>query len=92
MSDLVLKSLAEGICTLTLNNPKSLNALSEEVMDALSHHLDQIAQDRTIKAVILRSSSDHFCAGHNLKEMSARRSDPDGGFQYFRICLPNARP
>ena len=84
MSDLILKSSAKGICTLTLNNPKSLNALSEAVLDDLSVKLNEIASDARIKAVILRSSSDHFCAGHNLKEMNARRSDPDGGFQYFQ--------
>ena len=37
-----------------------------------------------MKAVILRSAGAHFCAGHNLKEMTARRGDADGGFQYFQ--------
>ena len=54
------------------------------MLAALSYGLDEIAEDRTVKAVILRSAGDHFCAGHNLKEMTARRSDPDGGFQYFQ--------
>ena len=44
----------------------------------------EAAVDRIVKAVILRSSGDHFCAGHNLKEMTARRSDADGGFSYFQ--------
>jgi enoyl-CoA hydratase/carnithine racemase len=33
--------------------------------------------------VILRGAGDHFCAGHNLKEMTARRADADGGSGYF---------
>jgi enoyl-CoA hydratase/carnithine racemase len=83
-TDLVLRVDTDGIATLTLNAPRSINALSEAMMAALSDTLDAIAQDRSVKAVILRSAGDHFCAGHNLKEMTARRADPDGGFQYFQ--------
>ena len=84
MSDLVLKTAEDGVCALTLNQPKSINALSEAMLTELSLHLDEIAEDTSIKAVILRSAGDHFCAGHNLKEMTARREDADGGFQYFQ--------
>lgn len=73
-----------GVAVLTLNAPRSINALSEAMLEALSATLDHIAEDQSVKAVILRSGSDHFCAGHNLKEMSERRSDADGGFQYFQ--------
>ena len=69
---------------LTLNTPRSMNVLSEAMLSELSDALDEIAGDRSVKAVILRSAGDHFCAGHNLKEMTARRADPDGGFQYFQ--------
>ena len=82
-SDLVPRTDADGVATLTLNAPRSINALSEAMMSALSDTLDAIAEDRSVKAVILRSAGDHFCAGHNLKEMTERRSDADGGFQYF---------
>lgn len=80
---LILRSDQDGIAVLTLNAPRSINALSEAMLAAMSAMLDDIAADRSIKAVILRSAGDHFCAGHNLKEMTARRADPDGGFQYF---------
>lgn len=73
-----------GIAVLTLNAPGSINALSEEMLGALSSTLDDLRETRDIKAVIVRSSGDHFCAGHNLKEMTARRADEDGGFQYFQ--------
>lgn len=82
--DLLIREDQEGVAVVTLNAPKSINALSEAMLAALSQMLDDIAQDRTVKAVILRSAGEHFCAGHNLKEMDARRSDPDGGFQYFQ--------
>ncbi len=82
--DLVVRTDAAGVAILTLNAPHSINALSEAMMAALSETLDAIAQDRSVKAVILRSEGNHFCAGHNLKEMTARRTDPDGGFRYFQ--------
>jgi enoyl-CoA hydratase/carnithine racemase len=72
-----------GVARVVLDRPKSINALSEEMLAALQSRLDEIAADRSIRAVILRSSGDHFCAGHNLKEMTARRADGDGGKAYF---------
>src|SRR6056297_268730 len=82
--DLVQRTDADGVATLTLNAPRSINALSEAMMSALSDKLDAIAEDRSVKIVILRSAGDHFCAGHNLMEMTKRRSDADGGFKYFQ--------
>jgi enoyl-CoA hydratase/carnithine racemase len=82
--DLLIRTDHEGVAILTLNAPKSINALSEAMLAALSDAFDEIAEDAEVKAVILRSAGDHFCAGHNLKEMTARRADADGGFQYFR--------
>lgn len=81
---LLIRTDNDGIAILTLNSPKSINALSEAMLAALSAELDEIASDRSVKVVILRSEGEHFCAGHNLKEMTARRADPDGGFQYFQ--------
>jgi enoyl-CoA hydratase/carnithine racemase len=81
---LILRSDTDGIAVLTLNSPKSINTLSEAMLTAMSEILDDIAADRTVKVVILRSGGNHFCAGHNLKEMTARRTDADGGFQYYQ--------
>ena len=72
-----------GVARVVLDRPKSINALSEEMLSALQSCLDDITADRSIRAVILRSSGAHFCAGHNLKEMTARRADADGGKAYF---------
>jgi enoyl-CoA hydratase/carnithine racemase len=81
---IILRTDVDGVAVLTLNAPKSINALSEAMLQALSGTFDKIVEDRSVKAVILRSGGNHFCAGHNLKEMSERRADADGGFQYFQ--------
>ena len=83
----VLISHQDGIAILTLNRGRALNALSEDMIDALISHLTTISHATEVKAVILRSNSPHFCAGHNLKEMTARRQDEDGGHAYFKALF-----
>lgn len=79
----VVVQASEGVATVTLNNPRAMNVLSEDMLAALQETWDEIAQDTAVKVVVLRGAGDHFCAGHNLKEMTARRADADGGQQYF---------
>ncbi len=62
---------ADGIATLTLDRPKSFNALSEALLDALQTELDAIAADESIRVVVLAAAGKAFCAGHDLKEMRA---------------------
>ena len=76
-----------AIATFTLNRPKTINALSEEMLAALKENLAELREDRVVKAVILTTSGKHFCAGHHLKEMTARRADPDRGQAYFRALF-----
>ena len=82
-NDLLLMNRRDGICSISLNAPSNINALSEAMLGELKSSLDTIAEDRCIKVVILRSSGSHFCAGHNLKEMTAQRQNDDGGKAYF---------
>ena len=79
--------IAGGIATITLNRPETLNALSEDMLAGLQSALDDIAENRDVKVVILRGAGNHFCAGHNLKEMTARRADADSGSAYFNTLF-----
>ncbi|MBW4706667.1 enoyl-CoA hydratase [Roseobacter sp. YSTF-M11] len=83
----VLLERSDGIATITLNCPKTLNALSEEMLAALQSALDELATDKSTKAVVLRGAGTQFCAGHNLKEMTLRRRDADGGKAYFNALF-----
>jgi len=65
----VLRSDDDGVTTLTLNRPGELNALSEGMLAALQAELDAIADDRSVRVVVLAASGRAFCAGHNLKQM-----------------------
>lgn len=79
--------IAGGVATVTLTRPQKMNALAEATLAALQTSFDAIAENREVKAVVLRSAGDHFCAGHDLKEMTARRADPDGGRGYFEALF-----
>ncbi|WP_208354568.1 enoyl-CoA hydratase [Pseudaestuariivita rosea] len=73
-----------GVAHLMMNAPETLNALSDEMLAALQGAFDSIAQDDTVRAVVLSGAGKAFCAGHNLKEMTAARQSPDGGQAYFK--------
>ncbi|PTX55780.1 enoyl-CoA hydratase/carnithine racemase [Litoreibacter ponti] len=79
MSDLVLRKDVASTAHLTLNNPAKLNALSDAMIAALHARLEEIAEDESIRVVILSGSGKAFCAGHDLREMQAARQSEDGG-------------
>lgn len=83
----LLMQRSDSIAVLTLNQPERRNALSEAMLAALSNALTAIAADKSVRAVILAANGPAFCAGHDLKELTARRSDADGGRAYFATIM-----
>lgn len=73
-----------AVAHLTLSAPDRLNALSDGMLAALQSQIDALRDDKTIRAVILSGQGKAFCAGHDLREMSAGRQAPDGGAAYFK--------
>ncbi|WP_170769720.1 enoyl-CoA hydratase [Ruegeria lacuscaerulensis] len=73
-----------AVARLTMNAPERLNALSDEMLAALQTEFDALRDDRTIRAVVLSGSGKAFCAGHDLKQMTAGRQSEDGGKAYFQ--------
>jgi enoyl-CoA hydratase/carnithine racemase len=81
----LLRSDAGGVATLTLNRPSQFNSLSQELMTELQEQLDAIAEDSSVRVVVIAGGGKAFCTGHDLKEM---RSNPAKEFQQqlFRQC------
>ena len=69
---LLLREDRAGITTLRLNQPSRFNALSEALLEALQREVDAIADDRSVRCVVLAAAGKDFCAGHDLREMRAR--------------------
>jgi enoyl-CoA hydratase/carnithine racemase len=84
---MLLRERDKDIAILVFNRPQARNSLSEPLLIALSGAFAEIAADKTIRAVVLAANGPAFCAGHDLKELSARRSDADGGRGYFRHIM-----
>ena len=74
-----------GVHTLVLSRPKSFNALSHDMLDALQSALDFIALDATARTVVIAAEGKAFCAGHDLKDM---RANPELAYyqQLFAQC------
>jgi len=88
LEELLLSSRDEyGVLRLTLNNPKARNVLSEEMMAALQSAFDEAHENADVRVIILAGNGPVFSAGHDLKQMSARRSDDDNGRAYFQELL-----
>lgn len=73
-----------AVAHLHMNAPERLNALSDEMIAALQSQFDALKDDKGIRAVILSGEGKAFCAGHDLKEMTAGRQAEDGGKAYFK--------
>jgi enoyl-CoA hydratase/carnithine racemase len=80
----LLPARADGVLTLTMNRPEARNALSESLMRALQLSLDEAVDDTAVKVIVIAANGPAFSSGHDLKELSAHRSDPDKGLTYYR--------
>ena len=83
----LLRADIEGVATLTLNRPQTRNPLGEALLAALDDALTAIAEDRSVRAVVLAAAGPVFSAGHDLKQMTAHRADQDRGRAYFTEIL-----
>jgi enoyl-CoA hydratase len=54
------------IATITLNRPDKRNAFNPRVWDALDRAIEQAAQDREARVLLLRGEGKSFCAGLDL--------------------------
>lgn len=82
--DILLKDLSDtGILRLTLNDVARRNALSEAMLEALGAAFAAAGKDPAVRVVVLAAHGPAFCAGHDLKEMTAGRAAEDGGRAYF---------
>jgi enoyl-CoA hydratase/carnithine racemase len=78
----VFSDLENGILRITLANPPA-NVLSIAAMTSLQGELDRARDDKAVRVIVLAATGKLFCAGHDLKEMNARRTDADKGKAFF---------
>ena len=82
--EILLSALDEkGVLRLTLNDAHRRNALSEEMLQLLGQAVAEAGQNPAVRVVVLDAIGPAFCAGHDLKQLTAGRAAADGGRAYF---------
>ena len=70
MSEHLLEQFDNGICTLTLNRPEALNAMSNDMMNRLQEAVPRAAADPNVRVVVLTGAGRAFCAGGDVKALA----------------------
>ena len=76
-----------GVLQIILNEPDRMNVLSIQMLEALHGALDFASNNSDVRVIILSAVGDVFCAGHDLKEITANRQNVDRGQSYFANVL-----
>lgn len=76
-----LERSADGVVVLTLDNPDLRNAMSDEMTASWTAAIDELAGDRSVRAVVVTGEGSAFCSGGNTGWIA---SEPDAGVDYLR--------
>jgi enoyl-CoA hydratase/carnithine racemase len=79
----LLREMNGNVAVLTLNRPEARNSLSEALIAELDAALREFQDDAGVRAVVIAANGAAFSAGHDMKELTARRTDADRGRAYF---------
>jgi enoyl-CoA hydratase/carnithine racemase len=89
-SDILLTEDRDAVRVLTLNRPTARNCLSIDLMTALHGEIAEAGDTDSVRTVVLTGAGPAFSSGHDLKELTAHRNDPDRGRAFYaetmRIC------
>ena len=78
---LVLRSDSDGVTRLTLNRPDKHNAMNPATFVELRAHVDAIADDPSVRVVVIDGAGKSFCAGNDLGSIAAGEKAPSVHFQ-----------
>ncbi len=72
-----------GVFRITLNDPKNKNALSNKMISALVNTFENAIESEKIKVIVIASTSNVFCSGHDLKELKSIYDKNDNKKSFF---------
>ncbi len=76
-----------GLAIITMDRPQARNSLSLSMIAELEGAIAVLAGESAVRAIVLTASGPAFCAGHDLKELTQHRSDPDRGRGFFALSM-----
>jgi enoyl-CoA hydratase len=85
---LVIVDVADGVATLTLNNPEERNTLTAPMVAEIMEAMDRIEADTGVGAVVVTGAAPAFCAGANLGNLAGSTKDSLGNIYegFLRIA------
>tara|TARA_B100000029_G_scaffold197192_1_gene195253 strand:- start:2518 stop:3303 length:786 start_codon:yes stop_codon:yes gene_type:complete len=83
--NVTIKLSNSGISRITLNEPKTYNALSLNTLELLISNFKNFSDDDKTKVIIIEGSGKGFSAGHNLKEINSLKGKPEYK-KLFSLC------
>jgi enoyl-CoA hydratase/carnithine racemase len=81
--EVLLREDRGPVALLTLNRPEARNSLAEDLIAAVTGAMREVGGQDAIRAVVITGAGSAFCSGHDLKELTAHRNDPDRGRAFF---------
>ena len=72
----IAETIQDGIATITLNRPESLNSLSQELLNMLREAIMRLGTDSNVGAIVITGAGRAFCAGGDIKSMGERNQLP----------------
>jgi enoyl-CoA hydratase len=81
LTHLRLERTSDGVAVLTLDNPDMRNAMSDEMTASWVSAIDELAADRSVRAVVVTGEGSAFCSGGNTGWIA---SEPDASVDYLR--------
>jgi enoyl-CoA hydratase/carnithine racemase len=86
-------TITDGIADVRLHRPEKRNALDYAMFDGILGAAEQLANDATVRVVVLSGEGKAFCAGLDtslLAQMAGEATTADGGFRNLRVDAPKA--
>jgi len=83
MANIVHCETNGAVARLTMNRPDARNSLSVAMLDRLHSAIYALGTDSRIHVIVIAANGPGFCAGHDLKELTAARTQPDQGRAFF---------
>lgn len=76
-----------SLARLTLNRPAARNSLSVAMLEQLHDGVLRLGETPDVHVIILSGTGPAFCAGHDLRELTAARLQPDKGQSFFQETM-----
>ena len=85
--DILLESRDGTVARLTLNRPESRNSLSIAMLKQLEDAVSRLGDSPEVRIIVLSANGPGFCSGHDLRELTQARQNPDKGVAFFKETM-----